>query len=60
MVRHNNALANIHLRKHWMRIGVRTWFNQPGRKARRLANRKAKAAAMHPRPLCRLRPIVRG
>jgi len=43
MVRHNNVLPNVHLRKHWQRIGVRTWFNQAGRKKRRLENRRAKA-----------------
>jgi len=60
MVRHNNVLPNVHLRKHWQRIGVRTWFNQAGRKRRRLENRRAKAKKMFPRPTSLLRPVVRS
>jgi len=26
MVKHNNMMPNVHLRKHWNRF-VRTWFN---------------------------------
>lgn len=57
MVKHNNILPNVHLRKHWQRW-VKTFFDQPGRKRRRLENRKAKAARIFPRPLESLRPIV--
>jgi large subunit ribosomal protein L13e len=58
MVKHNNVLPNVHLRKHWQR-NVRVWLNQAGRKHRRLEDRRAKAAAISPRPLDRLRPSVR-
>ena len=57
MVKHNNMIQKVHLRKHWSRF-VRTWFNQPARKQQRLRARAAKAAAMFPRPLEKLRPIV--
>ena len=59
MVRGNYQLPNIHLRKHWSRF-VKTWFNQPARKQRRLLARQAKAARLFPRPLEKLRPIVHG
>jgi len=58
MVKHNNVLPNVHLRKHWQR-NVRVWLNQAGRKSRRLTARRARAAASAPRPLDRLRPTVR-
>lgn len=57
MVKHNNVLPNVHLRKHWQRF-VKSWFNQPARKQRRLLARQAKAAKIFPRPLEKLRPIV--
>lgn len=57
MVKHNNILPNIHLRKHWQRW-VKTFFDQPGRKRRRLEARRAKAARVFPRPLQALRPVV--
>lgn len=59
MVKHNNALPNVHLRKHWGKF-VRTWFNQPAKKAARYTNRKSKAERIAPRPLRSLRPIVAG
>merc|ERR1712110_191356 len=44
---------------NWQRM-VKTWFNQPMRKKRRAATRKAKAAAVAPRPVAGLlRPVVR-
>jgi large subunit ribosomal protein L13e len=58
MVKHNNVIPNVHLRKHWQR-NVRVWLNQAGRKSRRLQARRARAAAIAPRPLDRLRPAVR-
>lgn len=57
MVKHNNVLANVHLRKHWTKF-VKTWFNQPARKHRRAISRQAKATRIFPRPLEKLRPIV--
>jgi ribosomal protein L13E len=52
------VLPNVHLRKHWQR-NVRVWLNQAGRKSRRLQTRRARAVAVAPRPLDRLRPSVR-
>ena len=57
MTVHNNALQHPHLRKHWQKW-VRTWHNQPARKLRRLQKRKERAAAIFPRPLNALRPVV--
>lgn len=57
MVRHNNVVPNVHLRKHWENY-VKTWFNQPARKHRRQEKRKTKASSIFPRPLQALRPIV--
>ena len=59
MVKHNNALPNVHLRKHWGKF-VRTWFDQPAKKSKRYATRKTKAKEIFPRPLKNLRPIVAG
>ena len=58
MTKHNNAIQKNHFRKHWQRW-VKTWFNQAGRKRRRLDNRRSKAEAIAPRPLKNLRPSVR-
>jgi large subunit ribosomal protein L13e len=58
MVKHNNVIVNVHLRKHWERIGVKTHFNQPAQKVKRSAIRKAKEARMCPKPVNSLRPIV--
>lgn len=57
MVKHNNVIPNVHLRKHWQ-TNVKVWLNQAARKKRRLQNRRAKAAAIAPRPLDKLRPVV--
>ena len=59
MVKHNNVIPNVHLRKHWQR-NVRVWLNQAGRKHRRLEARRARAATIAPRPLDTLRPTVRS
>mmetsp|Transcript_10342 Transcript_10342/g.15450 ORF Transcript_10342/g.15450 Transcript_10342/m.15450 type:complete len:144 (+) Transcript_10342:376-807(+) len=59
MVKHNNVVPNAHFHKDWQRY-VKTWFNQPARKQRRRSARKAKAAAIAPRPLKNLRPEVQG
>ena len=56
-MKHNNVIANVHLRKHYQRF-VKTWFNQPARKVRRSATRKNKATAVFPRPTEKLRPVV--
>jgi len=60
MVSHNNALPNVHLRKHWERIGVRTHLNQAGAKKSRRDAREKKRIAAGTRPLGLLRPAVRG
>lgn len=59
MVRKNNVLANIHLRKPSWQLRVRTWLNQPGRKLSRRNARAAKAAKVAPRPTSTLKPVVR-
>lgn len=33
-MKHNNVIPNGHFKKHWQNY-VKTWFNQPARKARR-------------------------
>ncbi|RGP59900.1 50s ribosomal protein l13e [Fusarium sporotrichioides] len=48
----------IDFRKDWQRR-VRTHFDQPGKKSRRRTARQAKAAALAPRPVDKLRPVVR-
>lgn len=57
MVKHNYQLPDAHFRKHWSRF-VKSWFNQPANKKKRVAARRTKAAAVFPRPLEKLRPIV--
>jgi large subunit ribosomal protein L13e len=54
----NQMIPNAHFHKDWQRY-VKTWFNQPARKIRRRATRVQKAAAVAPRPVKTLRPIVR-
>jgi len=58
-MKHNNALPREHFRKEWQRF-VKTWFDQPAKKSARRAARIAKAKTVAPRPLNKLRPIVRG
>ena len=53
MVKHNNVVPNVHLRKHWQR-NVTVWLNQASRKRRRLLARREKAAAAAPRPKIRV------
>lgn len=51
------------MRKHWNKwhyVGVRCYFNQKGHKKVRLQKRAAKAAALSPRPIDKLRPVVLG
>ncbi|CAD6566308.1 MAG: 60S ribosomal protein L13 [Alectoria sarmentosa] len=51
-------LMALDFRKDWQRR-VRTHFDQPGRKSRRRNARVTKAAAVAPRPVDKLKPIVR-
>merc|ERR1719345_378676 len=57
MVKHNNDIPNIHLRKHWINR-VKTHFDQPAKKKTRSMRRANKAARIFPRPIKSLRPIV--
>jgi large subunit ribosomal protein L13e len=57
-MRHNNVLANVHLRKSWQHR-VKSWFDQAQAKSRRSRLRTAKAARIAPRPVDGLlRPVV--
>eukprot|EP00826_Nyctotherus_ovalis_P008935 TRINITY_DN1232_c0_g1_i1.p1 TRINITY_DN1232_c0_g1~~TRINITY_DN1232_c0_g1_i1.p1 ORF type:complete len:233 (+),score=88.33 TRINITY_DN1232_c0_g1_i1:211-909(+) len=58
MVKHNHAIPNVHLRKHWHHL-VKTFFNQPAKKRKRQEARQARAAKLFPRPTSYLRPMVR-
>ena len=58
MAKHNNAIQRAHLRKNWQ-INVKTFFNQPAQKKRRLLKRRQKASDVFPRPLKALRAVVR-
>ena len=58
MPAHNNAIQRPHLRKHYQRW-VKTYFNQPAKKFKRLQKRKDRAAKIFTRPLESLRPTVR-
>ncbi|KAK6539827.1 60S ribosomal protein L13 [Orbilia ellipsospora] len=57
-LKHNQQLPNNHFRKHWQER-VRVHFDQPGRKLRRRQARLSKASAVAPRPVDKLRPVVR-
>ncbi len=57
MPKHNNAIQRPHLRKH-IRPLIKTFFDQAGQKKRRLQKRQQKAAALFPRPISKLRPLV--
>ncbi|KAG6429424.1 hypothetical protein SASPL_107475 [Salvia splendens] len=53
-------LSQMGISKHWQNY-VKTWFNQPARKARRRTARQAKAVKIFPRPTAGpLRPVVHG
>merc|ERR1719183_50876 len=58
MVKHNNIIPNVHLRKHWSRQKNHTHHDQPAAKLRRYRRRQDKAAKLFPRPLQKLRPVV--
>ncbi|KAK7991602.1 60S ribosomal protein L13 [Apiospora saccharicola] len=57
-IKHNNQIQKNHFRKDWQRR-VRCHFDQAPQKIRRRSARSAKAAALAPRPVDKLRPIVR-
>ncbi|KIW11799.1 hypothetical protein PV08_09071 [Exophiala spinifera] len=57
-IKHNQQLPNNHFHKDWQRR-VRVHFDQPGRKSSRRAARLSKAAAVAPRPVDKLKPVVR-
>ncbi|KAI9793189.1 MAG: 60S ribosomal protein L13 [Peltula sp. TS41687] len=57
-IKHNQQIPNNHFHKDWQRR-VRVHFDQPGRKKRRREARLQKAAKLAPRPVDKLRPIVR-
>merc|ERR1711904_746883 len=57
MVKHNNALPNVHLRKYWQRHVV-NHFDQKAKQKKRSRARKNKAAAAGLAPISKLRPIV--
>jgi len=58
-MKHNNVIPNAHFHKAWQRW-VKTWFDQPSRKAKRRTLRATRAATLAPRPVHLLRPVVRG
>ncbi|KAL9108135.1 MAG: hypothetical protein Q9227_007112 [Pyrenula ochraceoflavens] len=57
-IKHNQMITSPHFHKDWQRR-VRVHFDQPGRKSRRREARLAKVAKVAPRPVDRLRPVVR-
>ncbi|DAZ93556.1 TPA: hypothetical protein N0F65_006544 [Lagenidium giganteum] len=58
MVKHNNVIPNGHFHKDWQNR-IKTWFDQASKKKSRRLARKAKAAAIAPRPAAGLlRPAV--
>ena len=57
MVKHNNIVPNVHLRKHWQRR-VRVHLDQAQKKVVRRGKREEKSKAMFPRPIQKLRPVV--
>merc|ERR1712054_342372 len=60
-MKHNNQVCSVRkFRKYWQRY-VKTWFNQPARKAARRSARDKKAKEIAPRPLAgAVRPVVKG
>merc|ERR1711966_181318 len=60
-MKHNNQVCSVRkFRKYWQRY-VKTWFNQPARKAARRSARDKKAQNISPRPLAgAVRPVVKG
>ncbi|CCE73156.1 Piso0_000179 [Millerozyma farinosa CBS 7064] len=58
-VHHNLPLLKNHFRKHWQER-VRVHLDQAGKKASRRQARLSKAAKIAPKPLDKLRPVVRA
>ena len=58
MVKHNNRIPNVHFHKDWD-TRVKCFFNGPAKKKKRRERRLQKAKRLAPRPVGRLRPIVR-
>mmetsp|Transcript_31225 Transcript_31225/g.71891 ORF Transcript_31225/g.71891 Transcript_31225/m.71891 type:complete len:201 (-) Transcript_31225:48-650(-) len=63
MVKHNNVIPNRHFHKKYCQssrgpLKVRLSLNQATRKKARRLRRAAKAAAVAPRPVQKLRPVV--
>lgn len=58
MVRNNNIIHNVHFHKQWQRK-IKCHFDQPAKKKKRCERRKKKAEHIAPRPLKKLRPVVR-
>lgn len=64
MVKHNNIVPNIHCKKKWHDstrgpIKIRLALDKASKKKVRRLARRSKAAAIAPRPLKSLRPVVR-
>ncbi|CAI6340377.1 unnamed protein product [Periconia digitata] len=57
-IKHNQQIQKNHFHKDWQRY-VRVHFDQPGKKKSRRNARVAKAAKVAPRPVDKLRPVVR-
>eukprot|EP00519_Triparma_laevis_P012716 CAMPEP_0182498652 /NCGR_PEP_ID=MMETSP1321-20130603/6790_1 /TAXON_ID=91990 /ORGANISM="Bolidomonas sp., Strain RCC1657" /LENGTH=199 /DNA_ID=CAMNT_0024702737 /DNA_START=40 /DNA_END=639 /DNA_ORIENTATION=+ len=63
MVKHNNVVPNAHFHKKWQQssrgpLKVKLMLDQAGKKKSRRVKRAAKAAAMAPLPIDKLRPAV--
>merc|ERR1712139_264964 len=60
-MKHNNQVCSVRkFRKYWQRY-VKTWFNQPAKKAARRTARDKKAQRISPRPISgAVRPVVHG
>merc|ERR1711977_185235 len=60
-MKHNNQIHSVRkFRKYWQRY-VKTWFNQPAKKAARRTARDKKAQRISPRPISgAVRPVVHG
>ncbi|KAJ4305515.1 60S ribosomal protein L13 [Kalmusia sp. IMI 367209] len=57
-IKHNQQIQKNHFHKDWQRY-VRVHFDQAGKKKSRRNARVAKAAKVAPRPVDKLRPVVR-
>ncbi|KAF1829609.1 60S ribosomal protein L13 [Decorospora gaudefroyi] len=57
-IKHNQMIQKNHFHKDWQRR-VRVHFDQPGKKSSRRSARQAKASKVAPRPVDKLRPVVR-